>query len=80
MHYSMYLLHVENYYVESKQTQVFTDSTYGEILTDIFYLTNTIFAYSIAVTFNNDSVSNDCAVLLLNDMGELLGTTKFINR
>ena len=59
---------------------MFQDAVYGEITADIIYLNNTMFVYSIAVVFSNESISNYCAVLLVNNMGKLIATTKFINR
>ena len=74
------VFHAENY-IESDRSQTsFSHSTYGEITADIINLNNTVFAYSAAVVFSNDSSSNSCAVLFADSSGYLIATSKFINR
>ena len=58
----------------------FTDLNYGTIIANIVHLNNTVFTYSIAVLFSNDSTSSACAVLFVDVMGNLIATTKFISR
>ena len=58
----------------------FSHSTYGAITADIIQLNSTVFAYSAAVVFSNDSSSDSCAVLFVNNFGNFTGTTKFIDR
>ena len=53
---------------------------YGEVTANIVTLNNTLFAYSTAVLFSNDSSSNHCAVLFVNNMGNVTAVTRFINR
>ena len=53
---------------------------YGEVTADVVMFGETIFAYSTAVIFSNDSSSDKCAVMFLNNVSSLVATTKFINR
>ena len=72
---------IEIYYFESEEGSVlFFHPNYGEITANIVHLNSTVFAYSIAVVFNNDSYSSACAVLFVDRMRNLIATTKFINR
>ena len=58
----------------------FSHPTYGAITADIFLFFNTTLAYSVAVVFSNDSSSDSCAVLFTDNYGDLIATTKFVNR
>ena len=76
------LFNVESYIfgIQNKTNQTFfSHPTNDEIAADIFHLNNVVFAYSVAVVFSNDS-SDSCAVLLANNLGNLIATTKFVNR
>ena len=75
------MFYIEDYFIETEENQtVFSHSTYGEVTADIIHLHNTVFAYSAAVVFSNDSSSDFCAVLFTNNFGYLVATTKFIDR
>ena len=50
------------------------------VTADIINLDNTVFTYSAAVVFSNESSSNSCAVLFTTNYGYLLATTTFIMR
>ena len=71
----------EYYYLESEEDPVmFFHPTYGNISSNVVYLNYTLFTYSVAVLFNNDSSSSSCAILFVDIQGNLQGTTKFVNR
>ena len=78
-----YSCFTETYYFdianEDNQT-VISHPTYGIITAHVVHLNNSIFAYSVAVVFSNDSLSDSCAVLFINSFGYLIATTKFVNR
>ena len=75
------MFYIEDYFIETEENQtVFSHSTYGEVTADIIHLNNTVFAYSAAVIFSNDSLSDSCAVLFADSSGYLVATTKFIDR
>ena len=76
----MNCLHTENYIKSDRNQTLFSHSTYGEITADIIHLNNSVFAYSAAVIFSNDSSSDSCAVLFADSNGYLIATSKFINR
>ena len=81
--YSVVTTHyfTETYYIENEEDSVkFPHSNYGTVTADIVYLNSTLFTYSIAVLFNNDSSSSSCAVLFVDNKGNLKATTKFINK
>ena len=59
---------------------IFSHASYGRIIAHVAYLNSTIFSYSIAATFDNETSSNSCAVLFVDNVGNLIATTKFINR
>ena len=76
----MYIF-TETYYVENEEDPViFSHPNYGTIAANIVYLNNTLFTYTIAVMFSNDSSSSSCAILFVDINGNLLATTKFLNR
>ena len=71
---------VENYFAEADiDPLLLPHPTYGEVTANIVTLDNTTFAYSTAVLFSNDSSSNCCAVLFVNNMGNVTAVTRFIN-
>ena len=73
------IIFIEHHYFESEEDPVlFFHPTYGEITANIVHLNSTVFAYSIAVVFNNDNSSSTCAVLFVDRMGNLIATTKFV--
>ena len=80
----MFSCFIENYNdfeTEGEDNQtVISHPTYGNITADIVHLNNTIFAYSVAVVFSDDSLSDSCAVLFINSLGCLIATTKFTDR
>ena len=79
--YTVYIISIENYFNETEENQTFfSHSTYGAITADIIQLYDTVFVYSAAVVFSNDSSSDSCAVLFTNNFGNLTGTTTFIDR
>ena len=72
---------IENYFVEIEwDTVSLTHLRYGNVTANIITFDNTIFAYSTAVLFSNDSSSDHCAVLFVNNMGVVTATSRFINR
>ena len=74
---------IENYYFEVENEEIqtsFPHPTYGTITANIIHLNNTVFAYSVGVIVNNDSLSDSCAVLLTDNFGDLIATTKFLRR
>lgn len=71
----------ENYFVEIGLDPVsLVHSAYREVTVYIFTLDNTIFAYSTALMFSNDSTSDNCAVLFVDNMGKVTATSRFISR
>ena len=75
------LCFTESYYFNTEDNQtVITHPAYGTITADVIHLNNSVFAYSVAVVFSNDSSSYSCAVLFINSFGYLIATTKFVNR
>ena len=73
-------IYIETYTERDKNQTSFSHSTYGEIAAAIIHLNNTVFAYSAAVVFSNDSSSTSCAVLFADGSGHLTATSKFTNR
>ena len=59
---------------------IFSHVSYGRIITRVAYLDNITFSYGIAAAFDNQASSNSCAVLFVDNVGNLIATTKFINR
>ena len=49
-------------------------------MTRIAYLNSTVFSYGIAGVFSDEASSNSCAILFVDHTGNLIATTKFINR
>ena len=71
----------EIYYLEIEEDPIiFSHASYGRIITHVAYLNSTIFSYGVAAAFNNQTSSNSCAVLFVDNVGNLIATTKFINR
>ena len=72
---------IEDYYLEVEDDPItFLYLSYGEITANMVYLNSTIFSYSIAAAFDNETSSNLCALLFVDNHGNLVATTKFINR
>ena len=72
---------IEDYYLEVEDDPItFLYSSYGEITANIVYLNSTIFSYSIAAAFDNETSSNLCALLFVDNDGNLVATTRFIKR
>ena len=71
----------EIYYLEIEENPIiFSHASYGRIITHVAYLNSTIFSYGIAAALNNETSSNFCAILFVDNVGNLIATTKFINR
>jgi len=72
---------VESYFVEVDMDSIFVSHpTFGEVTANVAILNDTVFAYSSAVVFSNDSSSDHCAVLFTNNMGNITAVTRFSNR
>ena len=72
---------IENYFVEVDMGSILVSHpTYGEVTANVAILSDTVFAYSSAVVFSNDSSSHYCAVLFTNHMGNITAVTRFNNR
>ena len=68
-------------YLETEEDPIiFSHASYGRIITHIAYLDNITFSYGIAAAFDNLTSSNSCAVLFVDNVGNLIATTKFISR
>ena len=66
-------------HVETEEDPIiFSHASYGRIITRVAYLDNITFCYGIAVAFDNQTSSDSCAVLFVDDVGNLIATTKFI--
>ena len=71
----------EVYYLEIEEDPIiFSHASYGRIITHVAYLNSTIFSYGVAAAFNNQTSSSACAVIFVDNVGNLIATTKFINR
>ena len=74
------ICYAESIFIESEVDLItFSHSMYGEVTASIATF-GTIFTYSTIVSFSNESSSDCCAVLFLNNVSSLVATTKFINR
>ena len=68
-------------YVETEEDPIiFSHASYGRIISRIAYLDNITFSYGIAAAFDNQTSFNSCAVVFADNVGNLIATTKFINR
>ena len=71
----------EIYYLEIEEDPIiFSHASYGRIITHVAYLNSTIFSYGVAAAFNNQTSSNSCAVIFVDNVGNQIATTKFIYR
>jgi len=77
----VHLFLIENYILEIQLDLVsLTHPTYGEVIANVAILDDTVFAYSTAVVFSNDSSSDYCVVLFVNNMASVTAISRFINR
>ena len=82
----VYLVVVMWYFTEvfnletEEDSIIFSHASYGRIITRVAYLDNITFSYGIAAVFDNQTSSNSCAILFVDNVGNLIATTKFINR
>ena len=77
------LFWIESYFLDAEYEEdqtSFSHPTYGTITANIIYLNDTVFAYSAAVIFSNDTSSDSCTVLFADSSEYLIATTSFINR
>ena len=70
----------EIHYLEVDENLVFSYASYESIIANVAYLNSTIFSYSIATAFDNQTSFNSCAVVFVDNIGNLIATTKLLMR
>ena len=72
---------IETYYLETEEDPIkFLHASFGRIITHVAYLNSTIFSYGIAAAFDNQTSSDSCAVIFVDNVGYPIAATKFMNR